>query len=74
MKKYNLKIVRTIHYCNICDYKTDRRYDRDKHVQRKHSTYAGAPTTTLQPQVGYYWHERWFRKRVSGKLKWPLNS
>ena len=20
------------------------------------------------------WHERWFRKRVSGKLKWPLNS
>ena len=54
MKKYDLKMVRTIHYCNICDYKTDRRYDRDKHVQRKHSTYAGAPTTTLQPQVGYY--------------------
>ena len=21
-----------------------------------------------------YWHERWFRKRVSGKLKWPLKS
>ena len=21
-----------------------------------------------------YWHERWFRKRVSGKLKWPLFS
>ena len=20
------------------------------------------------------WHERWFRKRVSGKLKWPLFS
>ena len=20
------------------------------------------------------WHERWFWKRVSGKLKWPLNS
>ena len=23
---------------------------------------------------GLYWHERWFRKRVSGKLKWPLFS
>ena len=22
----------------------------------------------------FFWHERWFRKRVSGKLKWPLNS
>ena len=20
------------------------------------------------------WHERWFRKRVSGKFKWPLFS
>ena len=24
--------------------------------------------------VLYCWHERWFRKRVSSKLKWPLNS
>ena len=47
-------MVRTIHYCNICDYKTDRKYDRDKHVQRKHSTYVGAPTSTLQPKVGNY--------------------
>ena len=21
-----------------------------------------------------YWHKRWFLKRISGKLKWPLNS
>ena len=29
-------MTRTIHYCNFCDYKSDRRYDRDKHVTRKH--------------------------------------
>ena len=28
--------TRTIHYCNVCDYKTDRKYDRDKHVTRMH--------------------------------------
>ena len=28
--------TRTIHYCNACDYKTDRKYDRDKHVTRMH--------------------------------------
>ena len=28
--------TRTIHYCNVCDYKTNRKYDRDKHVTRKH--------------------------------------
>ena len=31
------KMTRTIHYCNFCDYKSDRRYDRDKHVNRKHA-------------------------------------
>ena len=30
-------MTRTIHYCNFCDYKSDRRYDRDKHVSRKHA-------------------------------------
>ena len=29
-------MTRTIHYCNFCDYKSDRRYDRDKHVNKKH--------------------------------------
>ena len=28
--------VRTIHYCNVCDYKTNRKYDKDKHVTRMH--------------------------------------
>ena len=39
MEKKCLKIMtraRTIHYCNACDYKTDRKYDRDKHVTRMH--------------------------------------
>ena len=30
--------ARTIHYCNACDYKTDRKYDRDKHVTRMHGS------------------------------------
>ena len=30
--------TRTIHYCNECDYKTDRKYDRDKHVTRMHGS------------------------------------
>jgi len=30
--------TRTIHYCNVCDYKTDRKYDRDKHVTRIHGS------------------------------------
>ena len=59
-------MVRTIHYCHLCDYKSDRRYDRDKHVQRKHATQSNsslagrAPTAMKheinapQPQVGYY--------------------
>ena len=45
-------MVRTIHYCHLCDYKSDRRYDRDKHIQRKHASksystlaaYGRAPT------------------------------
>ena len=31
-------MVRTIHYCHFCDYKTDRKYDRDKHIQKKHQS------------------------------------
>ena len=27
---------RTIHFCGFCDYKTDRRYNREKHILRKH--------------------------------------
>ena len=30
--------TRTIHYCNVCDYKTDRKYDMDKHVTRMHGS------------------------------------
>ena len=43
-------MTRTIHYCTFCDYKSDRRYDRDKHVTRKHGIYReGAPTNMTQP-------------------------
>jgi len=41
-----LKMTRTIHYCNFCDYKSDRRYDRDKHVSRKHGIHSSTPTQT----------------------------
>ena len=27
---------RTIHFCGFCDYKTNRRYNREKHILRKH--------------------------------------
>ena len=37
-------MTRTIHYCNFCDYKSDRRYDRDKHVNRKHGNDHSAPS------------------------------
>ena len=37
------KMTRTIHYCNFCDYKSDRRYDRDKHVSRKHGNDHSTP-------------------------------
>ena len=36
-----LKIMvraRTIHYCNVCDYKTNRKYDKEKHVTRMHDS------------------------------------
>ena len=38
---------KTIHYCNVCDYKTTRRWDRDRHFQKKHaqSVPPRAPTT-----------------------------
>ena len=39
-------MVRTIHYCHLCDYKSDRRYDRDKHVQRKHATQSNSTLAT----------------------------
>ena len=38
------KMTRTIHYCNFCDYKSDRRYDRDKHVSRKHANDHSTPS------------------------------
>ena len=31
-------MVRTIHYCPLCDYKTDRKNDRDRHIQKKHQS------------------------------------
>ena len=37
-------MTRTIHYCNFCDYKSDRRYDRDKHVTRKHANDHSTPS------------------------------
>ena len=39
-------MTRTIHYCNFCDYKSDRRYDRDKHVSRKHANDHSTPSQT----------------------------
>ena len=47
---HNKNMTRTIHYCTFCDYKSDRRYDRDKHVTRKHGIYRErAPTNMTQP-------------------------
>ena len=50
-------MTRTIHYCNFCDYKSDRRYDRDKHVSRKHGNDHSTPyqarsgaVQSVQPQ------------------------
>ena len=42
---------RTIHFCHLCNYKSDRRYDRDKHVKNKH--YKAPTNTLLQPEVAY---------------------
>ena len=51
-------MTRTIHYCNFCDYKSDRRYDRDKHVSRKYANDHSTPSQagsgavqTVQPQL-----------------------
>ena len=51
-------MTRTILYCNFCDYKSDRRYDRDKHVSRKHANDHSTPSQagsgavqTVQPQL-----------------------
>ena len=46
-------MARTIHYCTFCDYKSDRRYDRDKHVSKKHGIYKAPTNTLLQPKVAY---------------------
>ena len=32
----HLTMGRTIYFCGFCDYKTDRRYNRQKHILRKH--------------------------------------
>ena len=44
---------RTIHFCHLCNYKSDRRYDRDKHVKNKHNIYKAPTNTVLQPEVAY---------------------
>ena len=39
MKYFMLQIMtRTIHYCTFCDYKSDRKHDRDRHEKNKHGT------------------------------------
>ena len=48
---------KTIHYCNVCDYKTTRRWDRDRHFQKKHaqSVPPRAPTTmSVDPRFQPY--------------------
>ena len=47
--------TRTIHKCNVCDYKTNRKYDRDKHVTRMHGSNRFPVTVdkTISSQVGY---------------------
>ena len=44
-------MTRTIHYCNFCDYKSDRRYDRDKHVSRKHGIHLSSPSNKHHPSI-----------------------
>ena len=55
MKYFMLQIMtRTIHYCTFCDYKSDRKHDRDRHVTRKHGMCKeGAPTSTTHPTIDY---------------------
>ena len=38
----------------------------EEHLAMKHNL--------QKTSTGRFWHERWFRKRVSGKPKWPLFS
>ena len=37
-------MTRTIHYCTFCDYKSDRKHDRDRHVTRKHGNDHSTPS------------------------------
>ena len=30
--------MKTIHYCSLCDYETNRKWDRDRHMKNKHLT------------------------------------
>ena len=36
-------MTRTIHYCTFCDYKSDRKHDRDRHVTLKHGNDHSTP-------------------------------
>ena len=48
---HDINMPWTLHYCTLCDYKSDRRYDRDKHVTRKHGIYKAPTNNFLQPEV-----------------------
>ena len=37
-------MTRTIHYCTFCDYKSDRKHDRDRHVTLKHGNDHSTPS------------------------------
>ena len=45
-----------IHNCNNCEYKTPYKANLKRHMENKHVTKHGgrAPTSILQPTVGYY--------------------
>ena len=36
-------MTRTIHYCTFCDYKSERKHDRDRHVTLKHGNDHSTP-------------------------------
>ena len=47
-------IIYNMIYFTFCDYKSDRKHDRDRHVTRKHDIYKeGAPTSMTQPTIDY---------------------
>ena len=51
------KMVKTIHYCSQCDYKSNRRWDHDRHVSRIHVDIANLSTGEDTPKaetVGQY--------------------